>query len=147
MVMPPHHGLDEFDDEPLTENVFEFGGYTLGGLEIRVVEEATGRTCRIRVERETVEEISGRWREEGPPYPPGAVQFRSSMAVHFSPAVPGKEYRLVCSAGDAVRRYEGPPVPLDRSMPATAQERLRTRALVASAALAALAGAAWAFLG
>lgn len=107
--MPPHFTGGPPDGEVLTENAFRVSGYTLDIADFAVVDVASGEACQVRVETETTREVSARWADHPEP-PPGAVQWKSQVVVHFSPATPGREYRLESMAGEVTAAYQGPAV-------------------------------------
>lgn len=108
-MMPPHLTATGGDD-PLTTNAFEVEGYTLEAAGFAVVDLDAGTPCAVTVTLEQREEIAARWREQGPPYPPGAVQIRGVAQVRFTPAIPGHTYRLTAGSDAVTRRYRGPEV-------------------------------------
>lgn len=154
MAIPPRHFLPEHSDEPLTENRFVVSGYSMTAGRYRVFDVETGRRCHYWIDFDTREEIASQWAAQGPPYPPGAVQYHSTVTISFSPAEPGKQYRLECLAGNMIRRYEGPPVALDPKMhapeeppPPEAPDAPPGRGPWVAVALAVVGAAAWWFLG
>lgn len=109
MVMPPHFtGVPP--EGPLEDNCFRLEGYTLGIGTFTVTEVESGVACAVEVACRSRRQIAERWKRQGPPYPPGAVQTRSAVEVHFTPAVPGRRYRCDCAAGSVEREYQGPPL-------------------------------------
>ena len=126
MVMPPPSiGDNPYnpDSEDLQENLFHLGGTSAAYLApFRVFDDRSEKPCRIEVLTSTRTVIADQWRDHPEP-PPGAVQHESEIDIRFTPAQPGRIYRLECSTGILRRRFGGQPVSRDALPPTSAEQR------------------------